>query len=241
MDTLKIKKAHTKMIAHRGLSGIETENTAAAFTAAANRTYYGIETDVHVTADGKFIIIHDDDTKRVSDSDYSVEQTDFDTLRSLKLHDNNGLESRSDLVMPTPEEYFSICKKYGKKSVFELKNDMDKKYIVQLAKLIDKTGWLENTIFISFSLDNLIKLKSEYPNQPAQYLTGDLSNPEQLAKTLKTNGLGLDAYFGGVTKQTVDIMHQNGVEVNVWTVNSADDAHRLIDMGVDYITTNILE
>lgn len=53
------------MIAHRGVSGIECENTAAAFVTAGNRSYFGIETDVHRTADGQYIIIHDDDTKRV--------------------------------------------------------------------------------------------------------------------------------------------------------------------------------
>ena len=65
MNTVKIEKQNTRLIAHRGVSGIERENTAAAFVAAGNRGYYGIETDVHVTKDGKYIIIHDDDTKRV--------------------------------------------------------------------------------------------------------------------------------------------------------------------------------
>lgn len=59
MDTIKIDKNNVKLIAHRGVSGIERENTAAAFVAAGNRSYYGIETDVHVTKDGKFVIIHD--------------------------------------------------------------------------------------------------------------------------------------------------------------------------------------
>lgn len=53
MDTIKIDKNNVKLIAHRGVSGIERENTAAAFVAAGNRSYYGIETDVHVTKDGK--------------------------------------------------------------------------------------------------------------------------------------------------------------------------------------------
>ena len=84
MDTVKISEKHeTKIIAHRGLSGIETENSAAAFVAAGNRSYYGIENDVHVTSDEKFIIIHDDDTKRVTADDYRIEQTDFATLHSL--------------------------------------------------------------------------------------------------------------------------------------------------------------
>ena len=66
MDTVKISHGNTKMIAHRGLSGIEQENTNAAFVAAGNRSYYGIETDVHRTADGQYVIIHDDTTARVT-------------------------------------------------------------------------------------------------------------------------------------------------------------------------------
>ena len=61
MNTLKMKhKGSVQMIAHRGVCGLERENTAAAFVAAGNRSYFGIETDIHETSDGKFIIIHDE-------------------------------------------------------------------------------------------------------------------------------------------------------------------------------------
>ena len=56
MDSIKLDTRTAKMIAHRGLSGIEKENTNAAFIAAGNRSYFGIETDVHKTVDGKFVI-----------------------------------------------------------------------------------------------------------------------------------------------------------------------------------------
>ena len=85
MDTIKIDRGNVRMIAHRGVSGLELENTCAAFVAAGNRSYYGIETDIHQTADGKFIIIHDDETGRVATENISVEGSDFETLRSLQL------------------------------------------------------------------------------------------------------------------------------------------------------------
>ena len=66
MNTIKIDKKQTKLIAHRGLSGIEVENTNAAFVAAGNRSYYGIETDIHRTSDGNFVIGHDDNYERLS-------------------------------------------------------------------------------------------------------------------------------------------------------------------------------
>ena len=73
MDTLHLNAPQVKMVAHRGMSGLELENTCSAFVAAGNRSYYGIETDVHRTSDGHFIIIHDDNTKRVAQDEMIVE------------------------------------------------------------------------------------------------------------------------------------------------------------------------
>ena len=55
-NTVKVpEKGSTRFVAHRGVSGLECENTAAAFIAAGNRTYYGVETDIWRTSDGKFL------------------------------------------------------------------------------------------------------------------------------------------------------------------------------------------
>ena len=86
MDTVKLDNKTVRMVAHRGLSGLEKENTCAAFVAACNRaTYFGVETDVHRTADGQFVIFHDDNTARVGIDHMVIEETTFDTLRKLQL------------------------------------------------------------------------------------------------------------------------------------------------------------
>ena len=136
MDTIRFEHRETKVVAHRGLSGIETENTCAAFVAAGNRSYYGIETDVHRTADGKFVVIHDDDTSRVGLDHLVVEESTFDTLRALQLCDKDGARGRSDLRIPTLGEYISICKKYGKVSVLELKNSFEQADIDAIVEII---------------------------------------------------------------------------------------------------------
>ena len=92
MDVIRIDSKNTKMVAHRGLSGLERENTCPAFVAAGNRSYYGVETDVHVTKDGQFVIIHDETTERVSGGvhNFNVEECAYAELKDLTLPDMDG-------------------------------------------------------------------------------------------------------------------------------------------------------
>ena len=102
MDTIKIENKAVKMVAHRGLSGIEKENTCSAFVAACNRaTYFAVETDVHRTVDGQFVIFHDDNTARVGLDHLVIEESTFETLRKLQLVDIDGKRGRIDLTIPT--------------------------------------------------------------------------------------------------------------------------------------------
>jgi len=242
MDTLRLtEKGNVLMVAHRGLSGIELENTASAFVAAGNRSYFGIETDVHKTGDGKFVVIHDDNTKRVGLDEMKVEETSYETLRALRLADKDGVRGRNDLRIPSLQEYTQICKKYGKVSVLELKNHFEPAEIDEIVEIIKAEGWLEETIFISFDLANLIYLRSVLPEQPAQYLIGPFC--DELVETLVKYNLDLDIYFKGegFTAEAVKKVHDAGHKVNVWTVDKLEDAQRMVEWGVDFITSNIIE
>jgi len=241
MDTHKIAMRKPRMVAHRGLSGLERENTCAAFVAAGNRSYFGIETDVHCTADGQYVIIHDDTTTRVTGQELVVEETDMATLRQLRLFDVGTDLPRGDLCLPTLEEYITICKKYEKVAVLELKNRMPDEAVWEIAEIVTDLGYMENTVFISFSLDNLIALRAKYPEQKAQYLVSRIEDPEGLLEKLKMHRLDLDARHTALTRELVERIHAEGLEVNVWTVDTPEDADRVMAMGVDYITSNILE
>jgi len=243
MDTIKISdRKNCKIIAHRGLSSLERENTVPAFIAAGNRSYFGIETDVHVTSDGKFIIFHDNKTERVAPGiNVVVDDTSFDELRKISLSDKYGKGGRPDHRMPTLEEYISVCQHYEKICVLELKNKMDPEAIERMVEEIKETGYLESVIFISFSIDNLVCLRKILPDQKIQFLSGDpISN--ELFDIMKQNKLDADVYHGILnSKEDVDFFHNSGMEVNVWTVDNAERAQSLINWGIDYLTTNALE
>ena len=241
MDTIKLDSGKVKMIAHRGLSGLEKENTNAAFVAAGNRAkYFGIETDVHVTADKGFIVIYDDNTSRVSTDDLNVESSSYETLRKIRLLDIDGSRGRSDLLLPSLEEYVGICKKYEKYCILELKNPMDPEDVYGIVETIKAMGYLEHVVFISFALSNLVALRERYPQQSAMYLIGKEWKDEVYGDLEKYN-LDLDIDYRILTKDIVDRVHAMGHTVNVWTVNDEESGLRMVEMGVDYITTNILE
>ncbi len=240
MNTVKIQPKHgVHLIAHRGVSRLETENSLAAFIAAGNRSYYGIETDVHVTADGKFVVFHDDRTGRVADRDIPVEKSRYKNLRALSLKDKNGKFGRIDLKIPNLTEYMMICKHYDKKAILEIKNPFREKDIEALCTEIKQTGWQDNTVFISFSFENLVMIRRRFPDAVVQFLCNDadFETVDRLAK----EKMDLDIYFPKVTQKLVHYAHEKGVAVNCWTVDEPADADRLIEYGVDFITSDILE
>ena len=156
MDTIKINKKSTQIVAHRGLSGIERENTNAAFVAAGNRSYYGIETDIHRTSDGFFVVCHDFDLNRVGGVDMQVETSTLAELQSVVLFDKDGTKSRNDLRVSVLENYISICKRYEKHCVLELKSDFTEDEISKIVDIINGLGYLDNVTFISFNYQNLV-------------------------------------------------------------------------------------
>lgn len=233
MDTVKFSNNQVKIIAHRGLSGLECENTSAAFVAAANRSYHGIETDVHVTKDGKIIVFHDDNTLRMAGKKKIVEKTRYSSLKKMLLKNPRIEENRSDYYMPDLYDYISICKKYDKVAVLEIKNSMEEKYIHKIVDEIRENDYVYSTVFISFKMDNLIILRKLLPDAKIQFLTSQESIHEEIFETMKKYMFDLDIKYRNLTKEIIDRVHGMGLEVNSWTCDDKSDAERLVDMGVD--------
>ena len=239
MNTIKFEKKSTLVVAHRGLSGIETENTNAAFVAAGNRSYYGIETDIHRTADGEFVVNHDNTLERVGGEKINVEETDLDTIRSFVLFDKDGSKNRVDLRPGTLENYISICKKYEKHCVLELKSEFTDEETASIINKIKAQDYLDHVTFISFIYEDLVKIRKLLPSQPVQYLFSEFT--DEVKERLARDKFDVDVYYKSLTKDIVKALHDFGLTVNCWTVDDKDAAEALASWGVDYITTNILE
>jgi len=183
--------------------------------------------------------IHDDTTKRVSGIDKIVEESTLEELQAIPLYDKCEGVFRTDLRLPTLQDYLSICMRYEKKAVLEFKNRLEYKHIASIVELIKEMDYLEQVVFISFDWDNLMDLREILPEQPVQFLTGKVDN--ELLDRLIAHRIELDAWHNCLTKEVVEVLHKNGRTVNCWTVDEPDVASKMIELGVDYITTDILE
>ncbi len=240
MDTVMIKdKKNTLMIAHRGLSGIERENTCSAFIAAANRSYFGIETDVHVTSDGHYVIMHDDTTGRVADRNLRISKSRLRDLSDIILKDTDGSFSRRDLRVPLLQDYMNICTRYRKTAVIELKDFFTDRQLDEIYDICSKHGDPGNIIFISFHYSNVYRMRLHHPGQRVQFLSSDID--DGLIEKVRDDGIGLDIEYTSLNEDYVKKCRELGIELNCWTVNDKKAAEKLIDWGVGYVTTNILE
>ncbi len=242
MDTVKIDSKNVKMVAHRGLSGIERENTCPAFVAAGNRSYFGIETDVHITADGELVVIHDETLTRVTGGacEINVETSNYADFKDVVLPDRDGSLARQDIRVPRLMEYIKICKKYDKVCVLELKNRFEKQDIIRIIEQYRALEYLESVIFISFSYENCVVLRELLPDAKIQYLTSGEVTDELINKLLE-HKLDLDIHYTKLNREAVEKLHSNGILINCWTCDKKEAAEDLVAMGVDFITTNILE
>ena len=143
------------------------------------------------------------------------------------------------MIIPNLKEYVTICRKYGKVCILELKNEFSSKDIRRIVEEIRELGYLEQVTFISFALNNMIRLRELLPEQQLYYLTGEYS--QEILEALKQYGLNLDIYYRALTKEIVEELHGEGILVNCWTCDDRKEAERLVSWGVDFITSNRLE
>lgn len=239
LDTFKINKRKTKMIAHRGLSSFERENTMLAFIAAGNRSYYGIECDLHKTKDGIFVIIHDDTTKRLSPIDKIIANCTYEELLKINLYDIVDNKPKPYLIIPTLVNYLDTCLKYRKHAFIEFKGLFQPEDLEKVINIASSRNYINKTTFISFTIENLLHVKAIDNNIKCQFLTTKFD--DNLLQVLLKYQIDLDILYEAVTKQTVKEIHNHNLQINTWTVNDPIIAEKLAHWGVDFITTDILE
>ena len=154
---------------HRGARAVKPENTMAAFLYAAENGVGIIETDVHMSSDGKLMLIHDDSLDRTTDKTGLVRELTFDEIR---LADAGNGEK-----VPTLEELFEGTKHIeGLIYNIELKDYIEvvgEEFALACVDLVldkvEKFGLTERVIINSFSSDLLAYVNEKYPKKYAMH------------------------------------------------------------------------
>jgi glycerophosphoryl diester phosphodiesterase len=144
-----------------------------------------------------------------------------------------------NICIPLFSDYLLICKTYKKHAVIELKGLLANENIDDVAAIIHAMGMTEKVSIISFNDKYLLYVKKNYPEFDLYFLASELN--DKVLEFCEKNQLNLDVKFDILDEASIKRLHLVGLKVNVWTVDDKETAEKLIKMGVDYITSNILE
>ena len=227
--------AQPKVISHRGhwTAPNSAQNSLASFTKADSVGVFGSEIDVWLTADDKLIVNHD---RVYKGTDINMEKSTLKEITSIVLPNGENI--------PTLDAYLRlVAAKPDTRLILEMKSLSDLKRedlaAEKIIKALRKYNLLDRTDIIAFSINACLAFKKLMPDGRIFYLNGDLA-----PRSIKKLGLtGIDYSMSVLRKNPkwVEQAHKEGLEVNVWTVDTEEDMRYFIDLGVDYITTDYPE
>jgi glycerophosphoryl diester phosphodiesterase len=217
-------------IAHRGAKAYEPENTLQAFQKALDLNSDGIELDVHLSADGHVIVIHDETIDRTTEGKGLV--TDF-SLAELKSFLIDGKYQISTLN----EVFDLVDKKCFINS--DLKGLGTASRLVPLIEeyILEKDWKYEHFIISSFDWNMLEETSTLNSNIPIGVLTEeDINTALAFAEKIKAKAINPD--FNLLNEENVRQIQEKGFLVLPWTVNSEEDIQKVKNYKVNGIISD---
>ena len=230
-----------EFIAHRGASAHAPENTLASFKKALEMKARFIELDIAESRDGRLVVIHDDNLKRVAGMPGRVETY---TAAQLKKMDVGSWfsERYAQEGVPTLEDVFELVGRKAEINV-EMKGGcrIYPKIEEKLCRLLKRRALKSRVLISSFDHEALFHFRALDSRARIGYLLGrtSLSRAFEEMADLKAESLNLSARQ--VSAQIVSQAHRKGFKVLAYTVNKIQEARRLAKIGVDGIFTNFPE
>jgi len=230
----------TYVLAHRGASILTPENTAASFQLAIDKGVDGVEFDVQMTKDDQLVIIHDEKVDRTTNAKGYVKDFTLKEIKALDVGITFSEKYKGEKIL-TLEETLEIVKDCDMINV-ELKNGLIK--YPNLEEKVISTIRLchleEKVILSSFNHYSIHKISKMAPDIFTGILYGEiLYNPWDYAKHVGANAI--NPHYLCVSGEIIKQSQENGIKVNVYTVNNEKDITKMIKEGVDIIITDYPE
>jgi glycerophosphoryl diester phosphodiesterase len=233
------------VVAHRGASVEEPENTLVAFEAAVEAGADAVEFDVRLSADGHAVVMHDPAVDRTTDGHGLVRGLPLRELKRLRVRTSSGEPAE----IPTLAETLAVLS--GRAGVdVEIKNlpgepDHDpvrQEAVDATVRALDATGFSGPVLISSFNPDSIAHARSVSPETPTGYLAIAAMPAADAVRLAAEGGHGwvlpaassvLDA-----GEELVADVHGAGLLIGTWIVDEPEVAARLAAWGLDAVATN---
>ena len=215
-----------KKIGHRGVKGIKLENTLESIMEAVNLGFDMAEIDIQMTKDGKIIVFHDYDLKRLFDSNKKISELTYKELLTV-----------TDKI-PLLKEVIESIKEKNMELNIEIKELFQKNGIIgELIYLLERYSFKEKVLISSFDHMILKEVKKRDKTLKTAVLVASRpADPVSVIKAADADGYNSLYYFAD--RELIDECHKKGYFVNIWTVNTKSEAEYYKKMGVDGIISD---
>lgn len=230
----------TLRIGHRGAAGSAPENTLAAFRRAVELGVDGVEFDVHPTADGHLVVIHDPTLDRTTSGSGLVCRTPLNVVRSLDAGSwyrpqwaGERVPTLAEVVAAVPEP----CRLFVELKAGSVRYPgVEERLVAELRRL----GALPRAHVLSFDHHALRRIRALAPDLPTGMLyMGHPIDPVAMARGCGATALHPAWHY--LTPEAVALAHASGLAVYAWTVNEPDEIALVRGCGVDGIVSDFPE
>ena len=233
-------------IAHRGSPFHAPENTVESIQKAMEEGADGVEIDIFYTVDNQIILNHDGDTNYTCGVDYVVYQHTLEELQALNA--NCGMDEEYPYVqMPTLETVIKLLAQTDLIAYIEIKDSYNEGIVRDACAIVEKYGYTDRTVFISFYHEQLVRVKKYLPEVPVSYLigfvpeSGDPSwDTEEMMAQTRPMGMTIDSCFSqSNTPELCVECYARGFDDMLWTFSLTSEMADFFACGYVNMTNNI--
>jgi len=234
------KSAGTKsftILGHRGAMGHAPENTMPSFFKALELGANMFELDIHRSRDGVLVVMHDKTVDRTTDGTGKISEMTWEEIRRLDAGSWFSPEFAGARV-PRLEEVFEAL---GGKIAIDIEvkagDELYRGIIDALVDVINKYDIIEHVLITSFHEEYLIEARQKLPDAQVGLI---YSRPREnvIAEAVRNGWQVLHPHLTLVNKEFVDEAHAHGLIVRPWNPNELEPMRRMIEMGVDGLSSD---